>query len=146
MGDIMRSLAGTGFFISSSSPATNDVAGFNAIPYIPVNGVESISEISEKHETYTQNLIGTHLSLTKKTGKISFAPVTINIFRMNINAGQLSLINSVSGVFSYKIVEPTGATTYFVAQTTEIIDAQKSPTDFARVTIRLELLNRVVRA
>lgn len=142
----MRTLAGTGLFISTSAPATNDAAGFNAIPYTQVNGIESISEISERQETYTSNTTGSALNIAKRTGKITFLPVTINIFRINSNEAQLILINSIGGVFSYKIVEPTGASTYFVAQTTEIVDAPKSREDFARLAIRLELLNRVVRA
>lgn len=142
----MSVLAGTQVFISSSTPSTNNVAGFSAIPYTQINGVMSVSEIAERQETYTQNVIGSALNLVKKTGKTTYSPVTFEIYKINANAGQLLILNSVSGNYSYKIVEPTGAITYFVAQTVEVVDGEKSPTSFARTTIRLELQNRVVRA
>ena len=142
----MRTLAGTVVYISTAIPATNTVAGFNALAYTKITGVFSISDIEEKLETYTRNVIDAEMSEPRKTGTVSYSPVNILVYRLPDDAGQVLLLNSTAGFFSYKIIEPSGAATYFVAQTTTITDSERRASSLAQTNITLELSNRIVRA
>lgn len=142
----MKSNAGTVLFIAAGVPASNDVAGFAALNFLKLNGILSISEISERTETTSGALMTSAVIKPRKTGVISYGPVNVELFRYQDDTNQLLFLNSTASAYSYKILDPSGAITYFSAQTTEITDSPIVPKDLPTTTLRLELINRLVRA
>ncbi len=109
--------AGTIVAISAGVPATQDVAGYAALTYTTVGGVEKLGTIGATYEKIEfQPLNGVK---EKHKGPPDSGALGLSLAHDNADAGQTILRTSggSNALFAWKVTYPTAEIRYFQART-----------------------------
>lgn len=114
-----RTVAGSTFSLVAGSPATEDIAGYAALTFVPVGEITSLGDTGGEYNAVTTNNIGSRIQQTLKG---TFVPGTFEIGLGDdmTDTGQL-LLETAVGVpggtpdvtYSVEVVEQNGEIYYF---------------------------------
>lgn len=106
--------AGTRFLIADALPATDDVTGYAALSWVPIQGIRAMNDLTFAQQTVENRAIG-QVPYAMNAG-VEIISLLVEMYSL-VDAGQ-SLIKSSannSTTKSYKIITPDGVVTYFTA-------------------------------
>ncbi len=109
--------AGTIVAISAGVPATQDVAGYGALTFTTIGGVEKLGTIGATYEKIEfQPLNGVK---EKHKGPADSGALGLSLAHDNSDAGQTILRTSAgsNSLFAFKVTYPTSEIRYFQART-----------------------------
>jgi len=98
-----QSAAGTTFGISSSAPATYNVAGFSALTYTNIGEVTSGGEFGKTFQMVTSQILSRRAE-TKRKGTFNAGQLPITVELNNSDAGQTALQAALDSDSDYSIV------------------------------------------
>ena len=133
--------AGTSLGVSASPPATQDAAGYSALTFTRVGGVESIAAFGPQTAVNSfQPLSGQQ---EKHKGPTSYGSLQIPLALDSADAGQALLRTSASpathGMYAFQVIFPNGDKRYFQGRAFGMPETVDLPTNVLMATATVEI-------
>lgn len=136
----VRSSAGTSIGITSSAPATFNVAGYSALTFTNIGEVTDLGEFGREYNLITHNPLGTR-GTVKLKGSFNEGSISLQLGLDTDDAGQIlaKTASQSDGDFSFKVTTQNGDDYYFQAKVMSFKVGVGSVDSVTTATINLEI-------
>lgn len=136
----VRTSAGTTISVSAATPATFDVAGYEALSFTDIGEVTDLGEFGREYALVTHNPVGSR-GTVKKKGSFNEGSMAMSVGLDTDDAGQILLkaASSSDSDYSFKVVTQNTDTYYFQAQVMTFKVGVGSVDNITTAAITLEL-------
>lgn len=131
---------GTLLAIATGLPATANEAGYEALTWVNVAGLQSVGQIGDAHAVINVPDLATGRS-EKLKGEVTGAAVPVVLREVAADAGQAAVLAacaSTSGSYSWRISEPGTAEQYISGPAHSWLRNERSVTSYAGFTFTIE--------
>lgn len=134
------SSAGTSIGITSSAPATFNVAGYSALTFTNIGEVTDLGEFGREYNLITHNPLGTR-GTVKLKGSFNEGSISLQLGLDTDDAGQIlaKTASQSDGDFSFKVTTQNGDDYYFQAKVMSFKVGVGSVDSVTTATINLEI-------
>ena len=145
MASLARTSAGTKLYVSASTPATYNSAGFGALSWTEVGEITDFGEWGKEYNLVTHNPVGSRQTVKRK-GSYNNGAATLSMARVPSDAGQTLLIaaSDSDSSYSFKVVFQDNTGQYFSAQTLKYTTNVGSVDNIFSASVSLEIDNDLV--
>lgn len=136
----VRSSAGTSIGITSSAPATFNVAGYSALTFTNIGEVTDLGEFGREYNLITHNPLGTR-GTVKLKGSFNEGSISLQLGLDTDDAGQIlaKTASQSDGDYSFKVTTQNGDDYYFQAKVMSFKVGVGSVDSVTTATINLEI-------
>lgn len=144
---VATTAAGTSLAISTGTPSTHDYAGYFALSYTEIGGVEKIGTAGAAYAKVDfQPLKG---GVQKRKGSADYGALTLSLAHDDNDAGQTILRaasdDTSSKLYVFRVVYPTGAIRYFRGRVFGYPENIDGADTMLMVTPTIEISTRVIK-
>ena len=142
--------AGTLFYVSIAQPATEDVAGYEALTWVAIGTSTNLGEIGPNYELTTYDVHGNRVT-QKLKGQVNMGSQAIELVRVLDDAGQTVLRNAVTigsatedSKHSFKSAYKDGDIEYYQGLPISYRSTIGGPNDMITAAAAIELTSKIV--
>jgi hypothetical protein len=140
---------GATWAVSTSSPATEDATGYNALTYTEVESIENLGAIGPTFEDVTFTPLKTGITQHRKGGK-DYGQLSVSMASDLSATGQALVLSGVDGaeettVFSHKVTLSDGSIRYFQGQIYSAPEQVGSASEMVLVEVNVMISSAIVR-
>jgi hypothetical protein len=119
---------GTTLSVSAAAPATYNEAGYEALSWTEVQGIQSIGEIGDRSERISVDLLDTGRRVYAN-GVKDFAPFPVQMIPSSTDAGQVIVVagNNTDTLHSFMVSYPDGDELYVTGRIADLVDNALDP-------------------
>jgi len=105
---MVTTVQGAMLYVSASLPATNDLAGFNAVPFTQVRGVRAVNGFSLERSTRSSNLIDEDLTTQSITSQRYSNPRFEMVYIQDAGQAILKQAMASNNRYAFKVLFKNG--------------------------------------
>lgn len=142
--------AGTIFSVSIAQPATEDVAGYEALTWVALGTTTSLGEIGPEYQVTTYDIHGNRVT-QKLKGQVNMGSQAVELVRVLNNPAQIIMKNAVTidsatedSIHSFKLEYKDGDIQYYQGLPISYRSSIGGPDDMISAAAAIELTSKII--